>query len=128
MTFIFIAPFIGSLFLLFLIVGRFFRFCKHTWIVFFLPLLSASRLSDNAESHRRDFTSRRTDNVDGLRRVKRGNLPEVLGFKKGLGLQAAAQHEHVSHAVDHQVPQAFAEVQLIKSVKIAVWRALLEVF
>ncbi|WP_339624004.1 hypothetical protein [Eubacterium sp.] len=85
-------------------------------------------MSDNAEGHRRDFTSRRTDNVDGLRRVKRGNLPEVLGFKKGLGLQAAAQHEHVSHAVDHQVPQAFAQVQVVQTIEVAACHTLFQIF
>lgn len=94
----------------------------------FLPLQPADGPRNGTEGHCRDFTGGTADDVNGLGGVKGGDLPEVVGFKERLRLQAAAQHEHVGHAVHHQIPQAFAEVQVVQTIEVAACHTLFQIF
>ena len=89
---------------------------------------SANGFGNGTEGRGRDFTGGTADDVNGLGCVKGGDLPEVVGFKERLCLQAAAQHEHVGHAVDHQVPQAFAEVPVVQTIEVAACHTLFQIF
>lgn len=93
----------------------------------FLPLQSTDGFSNGSEGRCRDFTGGTADDVNGLGCVKGGDLPEVVGFKERLCLQAAAQHEHVGHAVDHQIPQAFAKVLIVQTIEAAACGTLFEI-
>lgn len=93
----------------------------------FLPLQSANGSRNGTEGHCRDFTGGTADDVNGLGGVKGGDLPEVVGFKERLRLQATAQHEHVGHAVHHQIPQTFAQVQVVQTIEVAVCGTLFEI-
>ena len=93
----------------------------------FLPLQPADGPRNGTEGHCRDFTGGTADDVNGLGGVKGGDLPEVVGFKERLCLQAAAQHKHVGHAVDHQIPQAFPQILIIQAVKVAACGTLFEI-
>lgn len=94
----------------------------------FLPLQPADGPRNGTEGHCRDFTGGTADDVNGLGGVKGGDLPEVIGFKKVFGVQAAAQHEHVGHAVHHQIPQAFAQVPVVQTIEVAACGTLFEIF
>lgn len=91
----------------------------------FLPLQSADGPRNGAEGRGRDITGCCPNDVDRLGCVKGADLPEVISFKEVFGVQSAAQHEHVGHAVDHQIPQAFAQVQVVQ---VAACCTLLEIF
>ena len=93
----------------------------------FLPLQPANGPRNGTEGHCRDFTGGTADDVNGLGGVKGGDLPEVIGFKECLCLQSAAQHEHVGHAVDHQIPQAFAQVLIVQTIEVAACGTLFEI-
>ena len=93
----------------------------------FLPLQPADGPRNDAEGFSGDLAGGCANNVDGLRRVKTGNFPEIIGFKERLRLQAAAQHKHVGHAVDHQIPQAFPQILIIQAVKVAACGTLFEI-
>ncbi|MFR1304591.1 hypothetical protein [Eubacterium callanderi] len=89
---------------------------------------SADGFGNGSEGRGRDFTGGTADDVNGLGGVKGGDLPEIIGFKERLCLQAAAQHKHVGHAVDHQIPQAFAQVPVVQTIEVAACHTLFQIF
>ncbi|MFN6432984.1 hypothetical protein [Eubacterium callanderi] len=88
---------------------------------------SADGFSNGSKGRGRDLTGGTADDVNGLGGVKGSDLPEVIGFKECLCLQSAAQHEHVGHAVDHQIPQAFAQVLIVQTIEVAACGTLFEI-
>ncbi|MFR1706573.1 MAG: hypothetical protein ACLSW3_19260 [Eubacterium callanderi] len=89
---------------------------------------SADGFSNGSKGRGRDLTGGTADDVNGLGGVKGSDLPEIIGFKERLCLQAAAQHKHVGHVVDHQIPQAFAQILIVQTIEVAACGTLFEIF